>query len=190
MWTKNYRQRREAGCCVRCGVHTGGKVNCPTCWEKFLAKRREREATRKKHGVCTLCRNQALPGRFRCERHNNRNNSQARAHRVRLKWIVLQAYGGAKCACCGEKTFEFLTIDHINGGGRQHLKQIRTNLYDWLRRHSFPSGYQVLCFNCNTGRHIAGGICPHEKAKMAALAVPAVDDAEQEKGKTHEFSKT
>jgi hypothetical protein len=42
-----------------------------------------------------------------------------------------------------------LTIDHIDGGGRQ--ARIRTrywNFYKWLARRGFPSGYQVLCMNC------------------------------------------
>jgi hypothetical protein len=31
-----------------------------------------------------------------------------------------------------------------------------------LRKNGFPEGFQVLCANCNIGRHINGGICPHE----------------------------
>jgi hypothetical protein len=32
----------------------------------------------------------------------------------------------------------------------------------WLKRNNFPSGYRVLCMNCNHGRKRNGGICPHE----------------------------
>jgi len=75
----------------------------------------------------------------------------------------LDAYGGI-CACCGEKNLEFLTIDHIDGGGHQHRLRvgIGNHFYEWLKRNNFPSGYRVLCYNCNCslGHY---GYCPHEK---------------------------
>ncbi len=76
-----------------------------------------------------------------------------------LKLFVLVHYSGdpPKCACCGESHFEFLTIDHINGGGNQHMKSLRkigTNLYRWLVNNDFPEGYQVLCWNCNCSKGI------------------------------------
>lgn len=150
-------------------------MNCPTCWAKFVEKRRERTATRKEYGVCVKCRNAALPGRIHCHKHNAANNSEARAHRARLKWVVFQAYGGQKCSCCGETNFDFLTIDHINGGGCQHLKSLNGKLYDWLKRNNFPAGYRVLCWNCNCGRRINGGICPHESMREQVREKPAVD---------------
>ena len=55
------------------------------------------------------------------------------------------------CAVCGEGRLDCLSIDHINGGGRQHLKSIGrrgSNFYDWLISHKFPIGYRVLCMNC------------------------------------------
>ena len=62
---------------------------------------------------------------------------------------VINHYGN-KCKCCGESHLEFLTIDHI-----QHSHQILVQnlygerLYRYLIRNNFPSGYQVLCWNCN-----------------------------------------
>lgn len=54
------------------------------------------------------------------------------------------------CADCGQDIFELLTIDHINGGGGKHRKEIGSrNFYVWLRKNNFPQGYQVLCYNCN-----------------------------------------
>lgn len=40
--------------------------------------------------------------------------------------IILNHYGGVppKCACCGENHVEFLSVDHINGGGNKHRKEI------------------------------------------------------------------
>jgi hypothetical protein len=44
-----------------------------------------------------------------------------------------------------------LTIDHINGGGRQErkkLKKVGVTFYHWLQKQGYPEGYQVLCMNC------------------------------------------
>lgn len=85
----------------------------------------------------------------------------------RLKQDTVKAYGGA-CACCGESTFEFLAVDHINGGGRQHRKSIGvtggSSMYAWLRRHGFPkSQFQLLCHNCNCAKGFYGS-CPHTRS--------------------------
>ena len=96
-----------------------------------------------------------------------------RIDRRRLKLEAFAAYTspecatGPECACCGEDTVDFLTIDHINGGGNEHRRQMNgTNPYRWLKKHGYPPGYQVLCFNCNCGRRINGGICPHKDTEF------------------------
>lgn len=82
----------------------------------------------------------------------------------KLKLEVFIHYGGSppKCACCSETEFVFLSIDHINGGGSKHRREIRKSIYRWLKHNNFPEGYQVLCFNCNEGKRIKG-ICPHQE---------------------------
>lgn len=75
---------------------------------------------------------------------------------------ALMAYGGARCACCGDEHFPFLTIDHIGGGGAAHRRVIRTSLYRWLRDQRYPSGFRVLCMNCNFATRF-GRPCPHEE---------------------------
>jgi hypothetical protein len=95
-----------------------------------------------------------------------KNPTYARDWNRRKKIEVIIHYGGdpPKCACCGETIFEFLTIDHINGGGLKHRQLIkRYNIYNWLVKNNFPEGYQVLCFNCNCGKEINKGICPHKR---------------------------
>ena len=79
---------------------------------------------------------------------------------------VLAAYGGC-CQCCGETTEEFLVIDHINGGGTQHLQALGYKLYRWLIKHDLPEGFQVLCANCNQAKERPGG-CPHLAEAMSA----------------------
>src|SRR3990167_3944786 len=80
-----------------------------------------------------------------------------RHHRKRQE--VFDHYGN-RCECCGETEPMFLTVDHINGGGREHNKLIG-NLYRWLVSNGFPKGFRLLCMNCNFGRERNGGVCPH-----------------------------
>jgi hypothetical protein len=80
---------------------------------------------------------------------------------------VFAAYGGYKCSCCGETEPLFLSIDHIHNDGNIERKAnlysgSGTGFYMWLRKNSFPSGYQVLCMNCQIGKHKNGGVCPHQ----------------------------
>ncbi len=69
----------------------------------------------------------------------------------RLKLAVIKGYGG-KCVICEEQHWEFLTIDHKNGGGSQHRKEIGgvQILYRTLRDQGYPEGeYRLLCACCN-----------------------------------------
>ena len=84
-----------------------------------------------------------------------------------LRHEAIMAYGGYRCACCGEGEPMFLTIDHINGGGARHRRRIGSGIgmWMWLRKRGYPRGFRVLCSNCNLGRHINGGTCPHKKRR-------------------------
>ena len=83
------------------------------------------------------------------------------------KLLVLNHYSGnsIQCACCGEKHVEFMTIDHVDGGGCRHRRIIGvgggSRFYQWLVRNNFPDGYRVLCMNCN-GAYGIYGSCPHQ----------------------------
>lgn len=87
---------------------------------------------------------------------------------AKLKREVFEHYGGIPphCACCGERYSEFLSIDHIHGNGAAHRREIRLrtgmSFYRYLRKQGFPTGYRVLCHNCNFARGIYG-LCPHER---------------------------
>lgn len=85
-------------------------------------------------------------------------SARQRLRNARLRAAVIAAYGG-ECACCGERTPEFLAIDHVNG---REPGDDRTGvkLYAWLVRHRFPEGYRVLCHNCNLSLGF-WGYCPH-----------------------------
>jgi hypothetical protein len=86
----------------------------------------------------------------------------SRESRERRRKRILDVYGG-KCACCGEHRYEFLAIDHINGGGNKHRKEVTglgARFYAWLQREGFPDGFRVLCHNCNMSYGFFG-YCPH-----------------------------
>jgi hypothetical protein len=88
--------------------------------------------------------------------------ARRRAYHDRLKNQVLDAYG-ARCTCCGESNRGFLSVDHVNGGGRVHRKTVGggTMVYLDIIKREFPAEFQLLCFNCNLGRELNGGVCPH-----------------------------
>jgi len=84
-------------------------------------------------------------------------------YRKRVRSQIIEMYGG-KCACCGKTEPLFLTIDHINGGGKVHRQQFRgiQSFYFSLKREGFSNDYRLLCWNCNSGRYFNGGSCPHQ----------------------------
>lgn len=97
-------------------------------------------------------------------------NHKCRIRNKSIKMEVLNYYsnGSISCNCCDEKELEFLSIDHIDGGGKKlrNIQGVGTNLYKWLKRNEFPKGFQVLCMNCNFAKGKIG-ICPHQiKSKL------------------------
>lgn len=96
-------------------------------------------------------------------KNKKRLNIRQKEIRLTIKKEVFMAYGN-RCACCEETILAFLTIDHINGGGREHRKKVGgggRGIYSWLKRNKYPSKFRILCFNCNAGRYINSGKCPH-----------------------------
>jgi len=88
-------------------------------------------------------------------------------YRARDRKAAFMAYGGFKCACCSEMEPMFLSIDHIDNDGAAHRKAIggMSTFYQWLRQNKYPPGFQVLCRNCNWGKHVNGGVCPHQRSE-------------------------
>lgn len=82
---------------------------------------------------------------------------------IREEW--LEAYG-RKCTCCGETNWKFLTLEHLNGDGSLHRKEVGSHLgiFQDLKKRGWPKdAYTILCYNCNLGKARNGGICPHEE---------------------------
>lgn len=116
--------------------------------------------TNRTFGLDTICRTCTCAK----ARRPNRDSAQ------KLRIVVLAAYGVAgvpKCVCCGESAVEFLTLDHINGGGSAERKRVGggRNLNRILRDSGFPTGYRTLCWNCNLS-FAKYGYCPHQVAKL------------------------
>jgi len=173
--TGKTRSNSAKGCSVECS-----KLNKRRVRKEYLEKNKEtmikkrKEYYEKNRDVILL--------RWRIYRRENPDKVKESSRKSRMKYReqriayskrkdkekrleVLIHYGGdpPKCACCGELHIEFLTIDHIHGGGTKHIKKlgIGGKLHRWLAKNNFPSGYQILCMNCNfsLGCH---GYCPHK----------------------------
>ena len=100
-----------------------------------------------------------------------RYRAQGRKDEEKAVLFVLNGFGG-KCTCCGfddlsYKIFgdRFLRIDHINGGGSKHIKEIgRGRLYRWLKKQydltgKWPEGFRVLDAGCNASMVPGENIC-------------------------------
>ena len=89
----------------------------------------------------------------------------SRESTARLRKQALEAYGN-KCNCpgCGVTEPKWLAIDHVAGGGNEHRRQVTGHkhgkIYGWLRDHSYPDEFQILCHNCNMAKSLYGA-CPH-----------------------------
>jgi hypothetical protein len=101
--------------------------------------------TGKRHARCKSCQNIHVRNWLRA-----------------IKLEAVAEYGG-RCVCCGESAPQFLTIDHVNGGGLAHRKQMKcASIWYFLKKNNYPKdGYQLLCFNCNCARG-SFGYC-HQK---------------------------
>lgn len=52
-----------------------------------------------------------------------------------------------KCMKCGFSDIRALTLDHIEGQGNKHRKDVGY-VYRWVVKNDFPEGFQILCMNC------------------------------------------
>jgi hypothetical protein len=84
------------------------------------------------------------------ETHREARRDQDRSRYVGHRDTVADHYGRT-CACCGST--DRLTIDHVNGDGRERRLVIGPGrLYRWLVRNGLPAGFQTLCFPCNRSK--------------------------------------
>ena len=141
-----HREKPETMACNRCGT-----VYPYT--REFFGVNSHASSAFKLHRICKPCI--ALKAR-----------SVNLVERTKLRVEVLTHYGNGflTCVCCGENHFEFLTLDHVNGKGKEDRKKYpATMLPRRLRRLGFPPGYRTLCYNCNCSLGV-NGYCPHQNS--------------------------
>jgi hypothetical protein len=89
----------------------------------------------------------------------------ARKWDIERRRKVIEHYSNGKMCCegingkecesqCGQNgnnsaKSRLLTIDHVNGGGNKHRKELARHLCDFVIKNDFPEGYRILCMNCN-----------------------------------------
>lgn len=139
---KRRRQaRRESGLCIECKKPAGGFYACEKCRQKRSAYRKANKQSFK---------------------------SRQQRYLKEKKQQVFEHYG-TECECCGESHIDFLTLDHPNDDGAKHRSEVGSGsrFYGWLIKNDFPADYELrtLCFNCNQGRRVNGGVCPHQILK-------------------------
>ena len=157
--------------------------SCAVPGVKFCHRGHQKQVTADGRSVCPVCKSDGMKkyraakpelrkkqarSRQAVWRDKNRDlvRARAKADRTRIKIEVLGHYcsGEPACQCCGVMFIEFLTIDHVNGGGRQHREQVGSGgyrLYAWLKANGYPDGYRVMCLNCNCAIGFYG-YCPHQ----------------------------
>ena len=147
------------------GLHTW----CKKCKQAYAKQynpgyyQRNREAIIEKTKAYAEANKEAVRERKKKWHKKNKKKRNASGRRFNRKYrmLAIEAYG-SKCECCGENHYEFLAIDHIDGGGRQHRQEIGGNFYRWLNKNDYPEGFRCLCHNCNSALGYYG-YCPHQK---------------------------
>jgi hypothetical protein len=156
---------KEAGLCIVCGKCTPIKnlLYCETCKEKRKQNHKIAYQNRMPNpNQCIYCDNPPTENMKTCKPCRDRHKSFA----LDVKNKVFNAYGGFICKCCGETEKSFLSIDHINNDGnlerRKKLYSGGCGFYYYLKKNNYPTGYQVLCMNCQWGKALNNGVCPHQ----------------------------
>jgi hypothetical protein len=162
---KKYRThhltQKKNGCkscgCLKKSLLQGEEIKCKICRRLLpISSFYLKDGVKTRHNACKECLRPIFS-----KKRKERN--------IRVRLEALKAYSGnaPACQCCGETHVEFLTIDHIDGGGGKHRKEIGNSsgrMFRWLRDNGYPDGYRVLCMNCNWSRGLHG-YCPHERKK-------------------------
>lgn len=144
---------------------SGYRVLCHNCNFKELLRRNEKEIAEKER-TKNLHKTRIRNGK---ERLVNKQKAQAayrKYHKSNRIKCIKHYSNEMKCICCGNSDVEVLSIDHIDGGGRKHMKELGVSsgnqFYSWLIKNHFPEGYRILCLNCNFSFG-AYGHCHHQQ---------------------------
>jgi hypothetical protein len=110
------------------------------------------------YGTCSVCR-------VALKHATRRRNREVRQE--------LLARLGNACRCCGERTPEFMTLDHVqNDGYLERMTVSPSTMYlRILKSAVVDRRYQLLCWNCNMAK-AKYGLCPHQARRARGPALP------------------
>src|SRR3990172_830566 len=110
---------------------------CRSCIKERTYKLRHRP------GYLAARRRDALDWYYGNKERVFRNNRE-RNRRYRFEALCHYAGNPPQCMCpggCGEHRVEFLTFDHIAGGGKVHRQRTsNASIGSWLKSHKYPAG--------------------------------------------------
>ncbi|HUT00427.1 MAG TPA: hypothetical protein VMY59_08935 [Candidatus Thermoplasmatota archaeon] len=139
----------------------GFNSNCKTCiiyYKDWVKKNPEKARKKQKRWYISDLEKHREDAKIYS--HSEKGQQQIKQRIFVLKNTVFNHYspGGIKCALSEANhpgydciDFEVLSIDHVNGNGANHRREIKVSgnrFYLWLIQHGFPEGYRVLCYNC------------------------------------------
>lgn len=155
--------------------------------------------------VCLLC-NRQTSFRGKINRPDRKNNYLKSQRFFEDKTICLNCYKrilqevifyklNEKCNCCGEVNRYFLQIDHINNDGYLERKLMRDQIKYYTNIINNINNFQLLCANCNFGKLMNKGVCPHKGIKkLFGKNKKSVNDAgefsQEELSKIQNFAKS
>lgn len=81
-----------------------------------------------------------------------KGKQNAKSKRNKLRNEALDKLGKA-CKFCGEKYYEFLSIDHVNNDGYEDKTHKQTKLKNIIKEKDLEK-FQILCYNCNWEKYV------------------------------------
>lgn len=154
---------KDRGTCTHplgsCGTHGNG--TCPDCGDSLILDNASPSIVKVGSGRCSKCA-------VKYQQQNEKKDKRAYWTQVRkakvasLKFEVFSHYCGGipRCQCPGCDVVDmcFLQLDHIVSKGRDEAMRFK-RLYQRLKDTRYPSGFQVLCANCNWAKR-TNSQCP------------------------------
>src|ERR1700722_13107874 len=124
---------------------------CRKCQNQLNLENWAPSNQKRKSYICKLC--ESIDKKIKYLKNPSIHIDRARKNRKNTRFVVLNYYG-SKCQLCGENNLNLLSLDHIDGNGRQHRKEVLggvdsgTGFYKWVLNNK-PDNIRLLCYNCN-----------------------------------------
>lgn len=117
----------------------GHHYYCKKChkkWAKIWSQRPEVKTRRKEYG------------------RKSRQHFKQEAFKTIANGTSLQCSKYKEWECChGQSDLRFLQLDHIDGGGKKHMRELKTSntMYRWIIANPEEARrkFQILCSNAN-----------------------------------------